>query len=47
MDFADATLVHLAERESLPMISTVDQADFATYRIKGKHRFQILPLERP
>jgi predicted nucleic acid-binding protein len=32
MDFADAALVYLAKRESLPVILTVDQSDFATYR---------------
>lgn len=47
MDFADATLVYLAERESIQVIFTVDQADFATYRIGGKQRFHILPRERP
>ena len=47
MDFADATLVHLANRESLTTILTVDQADFATYRLTGKRRFQVLPLGRP
>lgn len=47
MDFADATLVYLAERESLEIVFTVDQADFATYRIGRKQRFQILPMERP
>ena len=36
MDFADATLVYLAKRESLSVILTVDHADFATYRIEGK-----------
>jgi predicted nucleic acid-binding protein len=46
MDFADATLVHLANRESLSTILTVDQADFATYRLTGKRRFQVLPLGR-
>jgi predicted nucleic acid-binding protein len=30
MDFADATLVYLAKRESLSVIFTVDHADFAT-----------------
>ncbi len=35
MDFADATLVHLAKRESLSTIFTVDHADFETYRIEG------------
>jgi predicted nucleic acid-binding protein len=47
MDFADATLVHLANRESLTTILTVDQADFATYRLAGKRRFQLLPMDRP
>src|SRR5215475_13513150 len=31
MDFADATLVYLAERESIDIVFSVDQADFATY----------------
>ncbi len=47
MDFADATLVYLAERESLSVVFTIDRADFETYRIAGKHRFRILPVDRP
>ena len=47
MDFADATLVHLANRESLSVILTMDQADFATYRLEGKRRFRVLPIDRP
>ena len=47
MDFADATLVYLAKRESLSVILTVDHADFATYRIEGKRQFRVLPLDRP
>lgn len=47
MDFADATLVYLAERETIQAIFTVDQDDFATYRISGKKRFHILPVEHP
>ena len=43
MDFADATLVHLAQRESLSTILTVDVADFETYRIGASKRFRILP----
>jgi predicted nucleic acid-binding protein len=43
MDFADATLVHLAERELLSTILTVDVADFQTYRIGGQKRFRVLP----
>jgi predicted nucleic acid-binding protein len=46
MDFADATLVYLAKRESLPTILTVDHADFETYRIEGKKRFRVLPAKR-
>ena len=44
MDFADATLVHLAERESLPSVFTVDHDDFETYRIGARRRFRILPV---
>lgn len=47
MDFADATLVYLAKRESLSTIFTVDRADFETYRIEGHRRFRILPAARP
>jgi predicted nucleic acid-binding protein len=47
MDFADATLVHLAKRESLSTIFTVDHADFETYRIDGRRRFRVLPARRP
>jgi uncharacterized protein len=47
MDFADATLVYLARREGLITVFTVDQADFATYRIQGRKRFRIFPATRP
>lgn len=46
MDFADATLVYLANREGLSTVLTVDQADFHTYRIKGKRQFRVLPTNR-
>jgi predicted nucleic acid-binding protein len=46
MDFADATLVYLAKRESLSVILTVDHADFATYRIEGKRQFRVVPHRR-
>jgi predicted nucleic acid-binding protein len=45
MDFADATLVHLAKRESLSTVFTIDHADFATYRIEGRRRFRVVPSE--
>jgi predicted nucleic acid-binding protein len=47
MDSADATLVNLAKRESLSVILTVDQSDFATYRIEGKRQFRVLPRKGP
>ncbi len=46
MDFADATLVHLAQGQSLTTILTVDHDDFETYRIDGRRRFRIAPSRR-
>jgi len=43
MDFADATLVHLAAREHLSTILTIDRDDFETYRLPGRKKFTILP----
>ena len=43
MDFADATLVLLARRQSITTVFTVDFNDFETYRIEGRKRFRILP----
>lgn len=43
MDFADATLVHVAEREGLKTILTIDRDDFETYRIGRNSKFRILP----
>ncbi len=43
MDFADATLVHLAERESLSTVFTIDHDDFETYRVGGRKRLRIAP----
>jgi predicted nucleic acid-binding protein len=47
MGFADATLVHLAKRESLSTVFTVDRGDFETYRIDGRRRFRVLPSAAP
>lgn len=44
MDFADATLVHIGNRESVSLILTVDHDDFETYRLAGNKRFTIRPL---
>ena len=43
MDYADATLVHLAQRESLSTVFTIDHVDFETYRVGGRKRLRILP----
>lgn len=43
MDFADATLVHLAGLEGIQTVFTVDHNDFETYRFNGKRRFRIQP----
>ncbi len=43
MDFADATLVHVAHREGIRTILTIDRADFETYRIGRNAKFRILP----
>ena len=43
MDFRGATLIHLAQRESLLLSLTIDQDDFETHRIGGPRRFRICP----
>lgn len=43
MDFADATLVVLAEELKTQLILTTDRRDFGIYRIDGKRRFTIKP----
>ena len=41
--FADATLVHLANREDIGTIFTLDRRDFSVYRNSRKQAFRILP----
>ena len=43
MDYADATLVVLAEELETNLILTTDRRDFGVYRIHGRRRFRILP----
>ena len=43
MDFADATLVALAEELQTDLVFTTDRRDFDVYRIGGKKRFKIVP----
>lgn len=41
-DYADATLIALAEKTGVAAIATIDQRDFSVYRIRGRKRFRIL-----
>jgi len=43
MDFADATLVALAEETGISEIFTLDKKGFSIYRINGKNFFHIVP----
>ena len=43
MDLADAALVHVAERDGIHHIFTLDQRHFEVYRIHGRRRFLIVP----
>jgi len=40
---ADASLVHLANRESIDTIFTLDRRDFSVYRLARNRRFRLLP----
>jgi predicted nucleic acid-binding protein len=43
MDFADATLVVLAEDLDLNAVFTLDRRGFGVYRFHGRRSFQIVP----
>ena len=43
MDFADATLVSLAEETGINEVFTLDKRGFSAYRIHGKSAFTIWP----
>jgi uncharacterized protein len=43
MDLADAALVHVAAREGLKRIFTLERRHFEVYRIRRRGRFIILP----
>ena len=42
MDFADATLVHIAEKTGITEIFTIDRRDFEAYRTPSGRRFKLL-----
>lgn len=41
-DYADASLIALAEAAGVSAIATIDQRDFSVYRLRGRKRFRIL-----
>ena len=41
-DYADASLIALAERTGVSAIATIDQRDFSVYRLRGRKRFRIV-----
>ncbi len=43
MDFADATLVTLAEELDSALVFTIDRTDFSVYRLKDRKPFRIVP----
>jgi predicted nucleic acid-binding protein len=43
MDFADATLVALAEELDCTSVFTTDRTDFSVYRLKGRKPFRLVP----
>jgi uncharacterized protein len=43
MDFADATLVALAEELGSNVVFTTDRTDFSIYRLRDRKPFRILP----
>ena len=45
MDFADATLVALADELDCTSVLTTDRADFSVYRVKGRKPFRIVPSD--
>ena len=46
MDFADATLVALAEELDCTSVVTTDRTDVPVYRIHGRKSFRLLPNHR-
>jgi predicted nucleic acid-binding protein len=43
MDYADATLVALAEESETDYVFTLDRKGFATYRLHGRKTFRVVP----
>jgi predicted nucleic acid-binding protein len=41
-DYADATIIALAEKTRVTVIATIDQRDFSVYRVGRRKRFRIV-----
>jgi len=46
MQLADAALVHIAARDGLDTVFTIDERDFSLYRLPKGRAFQLLPDPR-
>jgi predicted nucleic acid-binding protein len=42
---ADVALLHLAQREGLDTVFTLDRRDFSVFRLRGNKRLRLLPEE--
>ena len=42
---ADLALLHLAQRENLDTVFTLDRRDFTGFRLKGRRRLRLLPAQ--
>ena len=43
VQLADATLLHLANREAIDAVFTLDRRDFEVFRLKGGKRLRLIP----
>jgi len=43
MDFADAALIRVAERDGIKAFFTLDRRDFSVYRLNGRTRPELIP----
>jgi predicted nucleic acid-binding protein len=43
VDLADATLVHLADRETIRTVFTTDRRHFSVFRLRNGKQFHLLP----
>ena len=45
-DWADISLIWLAEASNIMRIVTVDTTDFSIYRVNGRNRFELVDWQR-